>query len=104
MIRAGEGAYLVDSFRERECVGIGWNELGDLSLFNDEVALRVRYLEEYPGQHASKSSNAIAMIKKFRFDMKVGDQAITYDPSRREYLIGVVDKKFWLASCRLAVC
>ncbi|WP_337164542.1 restriction endonuclease [Vibrio fluvialis] len=94
MIRAGEGAYLVDSFRERECVGIGWNELGDLSLFSDEVALRVRYLEEYPGQHASKSSNAIAMIKKFRFDMKVGDQAITYDPSRREYLIGEITSDY----------
>ncbi len=90
MIRAGEGAYLVDRFRERACVGIGWSALGDLSLFKNEAVLKSKYLEEYPGQHASKSSNAIAMIKKFRFDMKVGDRAITYDPSHREYLIGEI--------------
>ncbi len=90
MIRAGEGAYLIDSFREYKCVGIGWSDLGDLSQYANEKELRKRYLEEYPGQHSSKSSNAIAMIKKFRFDMKIGDTAITYDPSRRIYLVGKI--------------
>ena len=94
MIRAGEGAYLIDSFREHNCVGIGWSSLGDLSLINDENVLKTMYLKEYPGQHPSKSSNAIAMIKKFRFDMKIGDQAISYDPSRREYLIGKIISEY----------
>jgi restriction system protein len=94
MIRAGEAAYLIDSFREQDCVGIGWNELGDLSAFHNEEALRVKYLEEYPGQHTSKSGNAIAMIKKFRFDMKKGEQAISYDPPRRKYLIGEITSDY----------
>ncbi|MEZ8127970.1 restriction endonuclease [Enterovibrio norvegicus] len=94
MIRAGERAYLVDAFKEKSCVGIGWSALGDLSSINSEAELRERYFAEYPDQHASKSSNAIAMVKKFRFDMKIGDRAISYDPSRRVYLVGNITSDY----------
>ncbi|MCF6441406.1 restriction endonuclease [Pseudoalteromonas luteoviolacea] len=90
MIRAGEGAYLVDDFEKTACVSIGWNEIGDLSDIANESDLKSKYLASFQGQHTSKSSNAVAMIKKFRFDMKVGDLAITYNPSSREYLVGEI--------------
>ena len=30
MVRAGQGAYLIDDFRKKNLVAIGWQELGDL--------------------------------------------------------------------------
>ena len=30
MVRAGEGAFLIDDFKRKNYVAIGWNELDDL--------------------------------------------------------------------------
>ncbi|MDA0385192.1 restriction endonuclease [Vibrio owensii] len=94
MIRAGERAYLIDTFKDKGCVSIGWSELGDLSEVTNETELKTKYLAEYPDQHSSKSSNAIAMVKKFRFDIKVGDRTISYDPARRIYLVGNITSDY----------
>ncbi|XEV12393.1 restriction endonuclease (plasmid) [Vibrio alginolyticus] len=94
MIRAGERAYLIDTFKDKCCVGIGWSALGDLSEVTNEAELKTKYLEEYPDQHPSKSSNAIAMVKKFRFDIKTGDRVISYDPTKRVYLVGNITSDY----------
>lgn len=31
MVRAGEGAFLIDDFRSKNIVSIGWNKIGDVS-------------------------------------------------------------------------
>jgi len=85
MVRAGEGGYLVDEFA-RGYVGIGWDKLGDLSALNSQKDLRPLYAQAFSTEKPTKVSGAVAMVDKFRSVIKVGDQVITCDPNKREYL------------------
>ena len=40
MVRAGEGAYLFDNFKEKNYVAIGWNELGDIGKITSKEDLK----------------------------------------------------------------
>src|SRR5205085_2462255 len=90
MVRAGEGGYLVSEFERAACVGIGWQEAGDFTDVTTSSQMRARidaaYPESKPGARAVSASTAL----KFRQTMKVGDRVVTYDPRRREYLIGTI--------------
>lgn len=93
MVRAGEGGYLIDEF-ERGYVGIGWKRLGDLSSIGSQDRLRALYLNTYPDQIPRTINGAVAMVYKFRSVMKAGDKVITYNPTKREYLIGTVTSDY----------
>ena len=49
----------------------------------------------FPDEKPTKVSGAVAMLYKFRSAIKVGDKVITYDPSKREYLIGTVTSDYF---------
>lgn len=93
MVRAGEGGYLIDEFT-RGYVGIGWNKLGDLSTLGLQGDLHRLYVEAFPYEKPTKVSGAVAMVYKFRSAIKVGDKVITYDPTKREYLVGTVTSDY----------
>ena len=65
MVRAGEGAYLIDEFA-KGYVAIGWRAIGDLSDIKDQQQVKKRYKKAYPEAPSSKAGNAAAMIYKFR--------------------------------------
>src|ERR1035438_1285634 len=90
MVRAGEHGYLVGEFERRGLVSIGWNEIGDLSSSEHVQTTRAAYNKAYPDQKPGKIGNAVAMIHKFRSILKPSDHVITYDPARREYLVGTI--------------
>lgn len=89
MVRAGEGGYLIEEFA-RGYVGIGWNAVGSLKDLASPDDLRAHYIAGYPEASVGNINGGVAMLNKFRSVMKVGDKVITYDPSRREYLVGTV--------------
>ena len=89
MIRAGERGWLADEFAAGY-VAIGWNELGSLEAAADIESVRELYLAEYPDSKPGERGNAVGMINKFRNVIAVGDDVVTYDPQRREYLIGKI--------------
>lgn len=89
MIRAGEGGYLIDDFA-KGFVGIGWNAFGDLSAINSLDAIRSIYIKEYPDETPGRIANAVAVIYKFRSVINMNDKVITYDPNKREYLVGTI--------------
>jgi restriction system protein len=93
MVRAGEGAYLIEKFA-RGLVSIGWHELGDLGSLNSRDDLYKLYVKAFPDEKPSKVSGAVAMIYKFRSTIKVGDKVITYDPNKREYLVGTIKSDY----------
>lgn len=89
MVRAGRGGYVSDDFA-KGYIAIGWGKIGDLSSAAGVADIRDLYARAYPEAKAGEVGNAVAMINKFRSVMRVGDQIVSYDPARREYLVGKV--------------
>lgn len=89
MVRAGESAYVIDDFA-KGYIAIGWNAVGDLTNAVSQDEIRARYTEAYPGEHASKAGNAVAMIFKFRNLLDKGSKVISYNPETRIYLVGEI--------------
>lgn len=87
MIRAGRGGKFVEDF-ESGYIAVGWNDLGDFEKLGTADQIKDAYIASYGNAKPSKTSNAAAMIRKFRDDIKKGDTVITYSPERREYLVG----------------
>lgn len=90
MVRAGEGGYLFEEFKARSLVAIGWNEMGDMSALKTREQFVAAVTRHYP--ESRKMQVAISAGQAFRFvrEMKPGDRVLTYDPARREYLVGEI--------------
>jgi restriction system protein len=91
MIRAGEGGYLVEDFERTGHVAIGWREAGDFTPIQTLGQMRERLAQAYPDEKPGWLGNAAAMCFKFRKRIRPGDRVVTYDPQRREYLIGTME-------------
>ena len=89
MIRAGEGGRLIDDFA-KGYVAVGWNELGDMSKIHELSKIRKCILEKCLNDRKGAINNSVAMFHKFRSLIKIGDQVVSYDRVKREYLVGVV--------------
>src|SRR5438105_3596530 len=94
MIRAGEGGYAIEDFA-KGFAAIGWKELGDLSRVTSREAIRALYVQAYPDAKPGRASNAVAMIFKFRSTLQLKDGVVSYDPAKREYLVGSVDSDYF---------
>src|SRR4051794_6341329 len=94
MVRAGEGGYLIDEFA-RGYVGIGWDKLGDLGSLTSQKEIYPLYAQAFSTEKLTKVSGAIAMVYKFRSVIKVGDKVITYNPDKREYMVGTIASDYF---------
>ncbi len=88
MVRAGRGGVYIEDF-EKGFVAIGWGGLGNLEQYKTTEELREKYIEIWGDEKPSRTSNAVAMILKFRDKIKKGDYLISYNSEAREYLFGV---------------
>lgn len=90
VVRAGEGAYLFNEFKDKNVIAIGWNGLGDLSKLKDFDKICDAYVKENPDDSNYEVGAAVGKIAKFRFNFKIGDIVITYNPNDRTYLVGEI--------------
>lgn len=90
MVRAGEGGVHVDEFRARSFVAIGWIEMGDLSALRTREEFAKAVEKVYPGSRKMQIANSAGQVFRFVREMKPGDRVLTYDPSKREYLVGTI--------------
>ncbi len=90
MVRAGRNGDLFSDFEAGKCAAIGFREVGDMTALTTQDEVKRLLFEQSPSAAKSKIANAAAMLWKFRADMKVGDDVVTYDPSQREYLLGKI--------------
>ncbi|MEQ7920552.1 restriction endonuclease [Xanthomonas sp. WHRI 1810A] len=88
MVRAGRGGIYIEEFL-KGYAAIGWSELGNLAQYPDHASLRRKYVEVYGNDKPAAIANAIAMILKFRDQIRAGDHIVSYNPETREYLVGV---------------
>jgi restriction system protein len=88
MIRAGEGGSVIEDFERAGCVAIGWG--ADFSSVRSIDEMKV--LMEKSEAHKKPQARALAasMVWKFRNVMQKGDRVVSYDPARREYLLGTI--------------
>jgi restriction system protein len=89
MVRSEAGKYFTE-FRESGSVAIGWREAGDVKPGDDKAALmeRLALTGEYlkPGTIQSGASQVLRFVN----ELKIGDNVVTYDPSRRIYAVGEI--------------
>ena len=88
MVRAGKGAFLIDEFKERNIVALGWG-LGDLKDKNVDDIKRLMQ-EKYPDESKYSLGIASSQVIKFRHMIEKGDYVLSYNPSSRKYLVGEI--------------
>ena len=94
MVRAGEGAYAVQDFRSKGVVAIGWIDGdADWTQFANRDAIQAKLAEAYPDNTEGQNFSGANKIERFLREFSVGDRVITYDPSRRHYLVGTITGK-----------
>lgn len=94
MVRAGEGAFFVDEFRQKSIVAIGWEDVGDLSGVSDYQAIRRLVEDAYPDAKDGNKSASAGQLRRFRLEFKVGDRVVSYDPQKRSYLVGEITSDY----------
>ena len=94
MVRAGENAFLIEDFKEKSYVAIGWNELSDLSRIADRGKIKELLEKKYNHYKKSKLYVTAGQISRFVFDFKKGDNVLSYDPTNRVYLVGEVQSDY----------
>ena len=90
MVRAGEGGVLVDAFRSGSFVAIGWTALGDMTQLKTREQFSKAVDAAYPGSKRMQVAASAGQAFRFAREMKPGDRILTYDPGKREYLIGTI--------------
>ena len=92
MVRAGKDAFLIDEFKDKNIVAIGWG-LGDLSdKSRNDIEVLVNKL--YPNHTKNQNAKIISQESKFRFDIKTNDYVLSYNPSTRQYLLGKITSDY----------
>lgn len=90
MVRAGEGGYQAANFERSGYAGIGWDGIGDFSSLTTLEAMRDALRSAYPEAKPGWLAASASMAYKFRNIIAPGDRVVSYDPERREYLVGTV--------------
>lgn len=90
MVRAKKGGRLFDVFKEKSVVAIGWTDIGSLDPLDTREAIAARVAEEWPDWHPQKVAISAGQLYRFKNEMQAGDRVVTYDPSRRVYLLGTI--------------
>jgi restriction system protein len=94
MVRAGEGAFLIDDFKKKGIIAIGWNEISDISGIKRKD--KIKKLVEEANIYKKKLQIAVAagQIGRFLLDFKKEDYVVTYDPTNRVYFVGKIQSDY----------
>ena len=90
MIRSGSGGYLFDEFKEKGLVKIGLPRIGDLSGMRSRSAITRELDGLFPKWSRGKRIIWAGQLYRFAHEIHIGDEVLTYDPSHRVYLLGII--------------
>lgn len=94
MVRAGEGAYLLDEFINKNIIAIGWNAIGELSSIDKIEKIKGLIASNYPEYKSGTVNISSGQIYRFIHEFKIGDAVMTYNPSERIYWIGEIESDY----------
>lgn len=92
MVRASGGERIADFRKGYMAIGFGNVDLTDTT---DADKIRERYESANPDEKPTATPSAVAMLRKFRSVMQIGDNVVTYDPASRRYFIGAVESDYF---------
>jgi 5-methylcytosine-specific restriction protein B len=98
LIAPGDNAFLWDEFYEKEIVGIGWDDLGNLRDFNDKAQI-VEKLKELYDPDSSQVNNSLACFQ-FANTMQVGDIVIAKKGTSLYVGWGIVTSDYYFDNTR----
>jgi len=90
MVRAERNGRLFDAFKEQSAVAIGWGAVGDLGQVKNRKAIADKIAATWPEIKPQGVAMAAGQLHRFVNEIAVGDMIVTYDPSRRVYLLGEI--------------
>lgn len=90
MVRAERDGRLFDAFKEKSAVAIGWNGVGDLSNVKTRKGIADLVASAWPESKPQSNAMAAGQLHRFVNEIEVGDMVVTYNPSRRVYLLGEI--------------
>ena len=90
VVRAERGGRLYDVFKDNSIIAIGWSEVGSLADLKSREKIAARVAAAFPDWKPQAVAMSAGQLHRFRSEMKIGDRIVTYDPSRRVYLIGEI--------------
>lgn len=93
MVRAGQGGSFVDDFLENNIVAIGWRGIGPLTKDDSKKSISSKISKEWPNFTKGKVSISTSMVYRFISEIEIGDEVVTYDPSRRIYHVGEISSE-----------
>ncbi|ETT61684.1 restriction endonuclease [Paenibacillus sp. FSL R7-277] len=94
LVRAGERAYLINEFKEKQAVAIGWDQLGDIGAVNSLQEMKKLLKMKYPEYKDGKINITAGQIFRFVSEFKLDDQVLTYNPEERLYYIGRIKSNY----------
>ncbi|HAN17034.1 MAG: restriction endonuclease [Bacteroidetes bacterium GWC2_33_15] len=94
MVRAGEGAFLLDDFINKSIIAIGWNATGDLSAIEKIDKIKGLVAANYQEYKSGTVNISAGQIYRFIHEFKIGDAVMTYNPTERVYWIGEIDSDY----------
>ncbi len=94
MVRAGEGSFLFQDFKDKNVIAIGWKEVGNLTSVKDQAEIKKLIRESYSNEKQGWIWTSAGQVSRFRLDFKTGDRVITYDSQVRKYLAGEITGEY----------
>lgn len=98
VVKGGRSGEREDRFLEKSLIGIGWEDLGDLSQFASREALKEAYRAVYPGESEVKVGVQVGQLWAFSHGMKEGDLIVVPLKTRGQIAVGRIAGAYGHAS------
>jgi restriction system protein len=89
-VRAGRDSIYAEDFIQKDVVGIGWEELGELEKEITKTKLMELYKKHYPDHADGRAQVSVSQVLRFSKDIKVGNEIMTYDRDQQLYYLGQI--------------
>jgi len=94
MIRAEVGGRLFDAFKEKGVAAIGWGEIGSLENLKTREEIFQKVQAAWSDWKTQAQRMATGQLFRLRSEIQTGDAVVTYDPSRRVYMVGTIKGEY----------
>ncbi len=75
-------------------VAIGWDSLGDVSQYGGKEELLSAVAHHWPDWTAGRQQMSASQVLRFRDELAVDDDVVTYDPGQRIYHVGRITSEY----------
>jgi hypothetical protein len=95
MVRAGEGASMVEQCIEGGYIGVGFGRyiFAAMPAKTRREDLAAAFRAVHPDWSENKLANSVGQLYRFLVEVKTGDEVVTGDPARRLYYLGTVESE-----------